>query len=190
MLSDRCLSCLSVCLSVTFVHCGQTVGWIKMKLGMHVGLGPGHIVSDGDPAPPPPNGGRSPQFLAHICRSQMAWWIKMPVGMEVGRSPGDFVLDGDPGLPSPKNGGRAPLSNFCPISIVVKRLQYHCMHQDATWYRGRPEPSGLCVRWEPSPPKFLAHVYYSYCDFVRTLHKAQSLLVYSSSSVIFYAFYF
>jgi len=35
--------CLFV-LSVTFVHCGQTVGWIKMKLGMQVGLGPGHIV--------------------------------------------------------------------------------------------------------------------------------------------------
>ena len=34
------------CLSVTFVHCGQTVGWIKMKLGMQVGLGPGHIVLD------------------------------------------------------------------------------------------------------------------------------------------------
>jgi len=49
MLSDRCLSCLSV-LSVTLVYCGQTVGWIKMKLGMQVGLGPGHIVLDGDPA--------------------------------------------------------------------------------------------------------------------------------------------
>ena len=34
------------CLSVTFVHCGQTVGWIKMKLGMQVGLVPGHIVLD------------------------------------------------------------------------------------------------------------------------------------------------
>jgi len=57
MLSDRCLSvCLSVLsvLSVTFVHCGQTVGRIKMKLGMRVGLGPNHIVLDGDPAPPPP----------------------------------------------------------------------------------------------------------------------------------------
>jgi len=30
-----CLSCLS-CLSVTFVHCGQTVGRIKMKLGVRV----------------------------------------------------------------------------------------------------------------------------------------------------------
>ena len=37
-----CLSvCLAVCLSllsVTFVHCGQTVGRIKMKLGVQVGL--------------------------------------------------------------------------------------------------------------------------------------------------------
>ena len=41
------------CLSVTFVHCGQTVGWIKMKLGVQVGLCPGHIVLDGDPPPPP-----------------------------------------------------------------------------------------------------------------------------------------
>jgi len=45
--------CLSVCLSVTFLYCGQTVGWIKMKLSMQVGLGPGHIVLYGDPAPPP-----------------------------------------------------------------------------------------------------------------------------------------
>jgi len=26
------------------VRCGQAVRWIKMKLGMQVGLGPGHIV--------------------------------------------------------------------------------------------------------------------------------------------------
>jgi len=27
------------------------VGWIKMKLGMQIDLGLGHIVLDGDPAP-------------------------------------------------------------------------------------------------------------------------------------------
>ena len=43
MLSVRCLSVCPV-LSVTFVHCGQTVGRIKTKLGMQVCLGPGHIV--------------------------------------------------------------------------------------------------------------------------------------------------
>jgi len=40
------------CLSVTFVYSGQTVGWSRMPLGTKVGLDPGHIVLDGDPAPP------------------------------------------------------------------------------------------------------------------------------------------
>jgi len=35
------------------VYCGQKAGWIKMALGMEVGLDPGHIVLDGDPAPSP-----------------------------------------------------------------------------------------------------------------------------------------
>jgi len=64
MLSDRCLSsCLSVCLSVCLscmsvmlVYCGQTVGWIEMKLGVQVGLGPGHIALDREPAPLPERG--------------------------------------------------------------------------------------------------------------------------------------
>jgi len=60
VLPDRCpvLSCLSV-LSVMLMYCGQTVGMIKMKLGMRVDLGPGHIVLDGDPAGPPQRGGRA-----------------------------------------------------------------------------------------------------------------------------------
>jgi len=55
MVSDRCLSCpVLSCLSVTLVHCGQRVGWIKMPHGTEVGLGPGHIALDGDPAQTPP----------------------------------------------------------------------------------------------------------------------------------------
>jgi len=54
ILSDRCLSC--VVLSVTLVYCGQTVRWIKIKLSMQVGLGPGHIGLDADPAPLPKSG--------------------------------------------------------------------------------------------------------------------------------------
>ena len=48
--------CLSVCLSVlsvTLVYYGQTVGWIKMKVCMKVGLGPRHIVLGEDPVPLP-----------------------------------------------------------------------------------------------------------------------------------------
>jgi len=120
MLSDRCPVCLS-CLSVMLVHCGQTVGQIKMKLGMQVGLGPGQIVLDGDPAPPPPKGGRAPQFSTCICCGQMAAWIKMPLGTEVGLGPDDIVLDGDPAHPLPKRG-RSP-----QFSVHV------CCGQTARW---------------------------------------------------------
>ena len=81
MLSDRCLSCLSV-LSVTLVYCGQTVGRIKVKLGMQVGLSPGHTVLDGDQLPLPKRG-RAPNFPAHIHCGQTTGWIKMPLGTEV-----------------------------------------------------------------------------------------------------------
>jgi len=74
---------LSVCpvLSVTLMYCGQTVGWIKTKLDMQVGLVPGHIALDEDPAPLPQRG-TALQFLAHICGS-IAGWIKMPLGREI-----------------------------------------------------------------------------------------------------------
>jgi len=75
MLSDRCLSCLYV----TLVYCGQTVGWIKIKLGVEVGLGSGHIVLDGDPAPLPKRA--QPPIFGPCLSGQTAGWINMPLGM-------------------------------------------------------------------------------------------------------------
>ena len=73
-----------VCLSVTFVNCGQTVGRIKIKCGVQVGLSPGHIVLDGDPAPPPPKGhSPHPIFGPYLLRPN-TWHGRRP------------VLDGDP----------------------------------------------------------------------------------------------
>ena len=72
LLSDRC-PVLSV-LSVTFVHCGQTVGRIKTKLFMQVGLVPGHIAVDGDPAPPPQKGsGAVPQIFGPCLLRPNGW---------------------------------------------------------------------------------------------------------------------
>jgi len=64
MLPDRC----PVCLSVTLVYCGQTVGWIRMLLGTEVGLDPGDIVLDDDPAPPTEKGTSAPTF-----RTTLLW---------------------------------------------------------------------------------------------------------------------
>jgi len=97
-----------------------------MKLGMQVGLGPGHIVLDGDPAPPP-QWAQSPKFSAHVCCGQMAGWMKLVLGKEVGLGPSDFVLDGDPAPSSPKRG-RSPVPNFRLISIVAKRLDVSRCH--------------------------------------------------------------
>jgi len=125
MPSDRCmsgwlpvLSCL-VAPSVTLAYCGQTVGWIKMPVGMEVGHGLGHIVLDEDPAPLPKNG-TAPQFWAHVYSGQTAGWIKMPVGMEVGYGPSHIVLDGDP-TPPPRKWAQ-PSSTFRPMFIAAKLL--------------------------------------------------------------------
>ena len=70
--------------------------WIKMPLGMEVGLGPGEFGSDGDPSPLPKTGTEPPpQFSAHVHCGQTAGWIRMPLGTEVGLGPGGILLDGD-----------------------------------------------------------------------------------------------
>jgi len=153
MLSVRCLSVLSVCLSVlsvTFVHCGQTVGRIKMKLGTQVGLGSGHIVLDGDPAPPRPKGySPHPIFGPYLLRpngcmdQDTTWYGARP-------QPGDFVLDGDPAVPSPRKGAE-PLPSFWPISIVVKRLLAACIKMPLSVEVGL-SPGDFV--WEPSPLNF------------------------------------
>ena len=105
-----CLVCVSV-LSVRFVHCGHTVGRIKMKLGTQVGHGPDHIVLDGDPAPLPhlsrPNG----------CMDQdqdVTWYGATP-------RPRRLCVRWGPRSPPQRGGGLDP-PNFRPMFIVVKRL--------------------------------------------------------------------
>ena len=77
-----------------------------MPLGSEVGLGPGHILLDEDPAPHPRKGHNSPHFSAHVYCGQTAGWIRMPLGKVVGLGPGDIVLDGNP-VTSPIRGTAA-----------------------------------------------------------------------------------
>ena len=131
------------------VHCGQTAGWIKTALGMEVGLGPRHVVLDGDPAPIPKGAELPPIFGPFYC-GKTAGCIKVLLGMEVGLRPCDFVLDEDPAHLH-KRGGTPPI--FRPTSIVAKRLhgsRCHC-------YGGRPRPTRYCVRWRPSSPPLQGH---------------------------------
>jgi len=67
-----------------------------MALDMEVGLGPGHIVLDGDPSPLPKKGAEPSPISAHFYCRQTVGCIKMPLCLEIGLSQGDFVLDGDP----------------------------------------------------------------------------------------------
>jgi len=100
-------SCLSH-LSVTLVCCGQTVRWIKIKLGTEVGLGPGHVVLGGHPTPSK--------------WARLLWpnsWIDQDATWYGGRPRlREFELDGDPA--PPKRGTAS--HTFRPMSIVAKRL--------------------------------------------------------------------
>jgi len=58
--------------------------WIKMSLGMEVGLSPGNFVVDGT-KPPLPKKGRSTQFSAHIYCGQMAAYMDQDITWYGGR---------------------------------------------------------------------------------------------------------
>ena len=73
-----------------------------------VGLGPGHIVLDGDSAYPSPKG-HSPPIFGQCLLWSNASIDQDPLGTKVGISPGDIVLDGDPG---PLKEGSQPPPQF------------------------------------------------------------------------------
>jgi len=119
------------------------VEWIKMKLGMEVGLGQGDIVLDWDPAPLP--NWQSPQFSANVCYGQTAKWIKMKLGMDV---LAQATLCVRWRSSSPERAQHPP--NFRPMYFSG----YVYSGQTAGWiempvateYGGRARPRPHCVR--------------------------------------------
>jgi len=93
---------------------------------MQVDLGPGHILLDGDPAPPPPKGHSPPIFGPHPllpngCIDQDSTWYR-------GRPrPWPHCVRWGPSSPPHKGSGAPPL-NFRLTFIVAKRL-------GPTWFK-------------------------------------------------------
>jgi len=99
------------------------VGWVKMPRGTEVGLGPGHIVLDQDPAPPHRKGHSSPSCTCAVyscirinngpCILWPNGWMDQNATWYGGKpQPGDIVLDGDPAPPPPQKGAHHPHTHF------------------------------------------------------------------------------
>jgi len=126
-----------------------------MPLGVKVGLGPGHIVVDGDPAPLPEKGAQPPIFGP--CLLWPNGWMDQDATWYHGGRP----------RPRPQCARWGP--SFPPKQppIFGRYLLWPngWINQDATWYKGRRQRRPHCITWGSSSPKrgtapqFSAHVY-------------------------------
>ena len=102
-------------------YCGRTAGWIKIALGMEVGLGPVHIVLlDGDTAPLPKTGHRALQIFGPYLLWPNGWMHQVATWYEGRPRLTRHCVRCGPSYPH-KNGTPTP-SNFWPMSIVAKWL--------------------------------------------------------------------
>jgi len=134
------LSCLSVCLSVTLVYCGQTVDGSRRNLAWRwPRFPPHHIVLDGDPAAP-----KKAQSL--ILGPRLSWlngWIDQDATW-YGGSPKHRRHCGRWGPISTKKSQQPPplfRPMYCGQTVDGSRCH---------WYRGRPRSTPHWVRWGPS----------------------------------------
>jgi len=147
MLWHRCPVChVLQCLSVMLVYCGQTVGWIKMKLGTD--LSAPATVLDGGPAPPHPVPKRAQPPIFVPCLLWPNGWMDQDATWYGGRLQSRRYCVRW-GASSPQNEGTAvPLPIFGPCLS----WQNGWMDQNATWYGNRPWSRRHCVRWGPGSP--------------------------------------
>ena len=111
-----------------------------MALGIVVGLGPGDIVLDGDPAPLPPKKGQS----SPIFGLSLLWpngWMHQDATW-YGGTPrlGDIVFDVDPATPRKKGTATPPIFGLCLL------WPNGWMDEDAAWYGNRSWPRPHCIR--------------------------------------------
>jgi len=136
------------------VYCGQMAGWIKMSLGMEVGLSPGHVVLDGDPAPSKRGTVPHPPFFGPCLLWPNSWMDQDVTWYRGGLIPGYIMLDGD--ASPPKKGHCTPPPKWSTAACTFGPYLLWpngWMDQDVTWYGSRPQPRPYCVRWGPSSLK-------------------------------------
>jgi len=110
-----------------------------MPLDMEVGLGPGHIVLDGDPAPLLKKGAQPPIFgpcllWSNGCMDQAATW-------HGGRpQPRPHCAAWKPSSHPQKGGTALPIFGACLL------WPNGCMDEDVIWYGGKPRPRPHWVR--------------------------------------------
>jgi len=105
MLSDRCLSCLSV-LSVCDIGVSWPNGWTDQDETWHagIGLGPGHIVLDGDPAHPPQKGAQSPPIFGPYLLWSNGWMDQDATWYGSRPQPRPHCVRRGPSSPPPRKG--------------------------------------------------------------------------------------
>ena len=126
-----------------------------MAFDTEVGLGPGHIVLDGDSASLPKKGAEPPpQFSAH-------GWIKMALDVEVGLGPGDFVLGGVPA--TPRTEGTPTTTLFLAHVYCGQTARWMktplCTEVDLSPGHIVLDRSQLCAKRAQQSPIFSARVY-------------------------------
>jgi len=131
-----------------------------MKLGVRVGLGPGHIVLDGDPAPLPKRGTASPPiFGLYLLRpngfmdQDATWYGGWPRPRRLRVRWGPHSL--------PKKGVEPPRPNFRPMFIVARQLD------GSRWYLAWRQASAqatLCSIGTQLLPEKRAHPPHPFFD--------------------------
>jgi len=128
------------------VYCGQTASWIKMLLGMEVGLGPGHIAVDGNPAPLPKKGAQPPLFGPRLlCSNGSNDWMDQDATWYGGRPRAKrHCVRWEPAHP-PQKEAEPPVFGLC-------------LGQTAKWIKmplgtmGGLGPDNILLDADPAPP--------------------------------------
>jgi len=128
------------------VRIGQRAGWIKMPLGMLVGLGPCHVVLDGDLAT------RKEHNSPPLFSAQCLLWPLLPISATA-----DFLLD-NPVLRDRRVVCMPVCLSVCPsvmLVFVAKRLDRSRCQLVSRYSLG---PGDNMLDGEPAPPRKDAHL--------------------------------